>query len=73
MARFPLGPGGEAAVSDAIGMLAIALAIASIGGCIVGSSYVQAEKEKAMTPQQMCVRLAWSQADRIECLKVGAK
>jgi hypothetical protein len=56
-------------MSDAIGMLSIALVIASIGGCIVGSRYVDAQKEKAMTPQQMCVQRALTQADRIECLR----
>lgn len=52
-------------MSDAIGMLAVALAIASVGGCIVGTRYVDNQK----TPQQLCVERAWTNADRVECLK----
>lgn len=52
--------------------LALALMVAAVAGCIVGSSYMEAKKTEAraaMTPQQMCVQHAWTQADRIECLK----
>jgi hypothetical protein len=58
--------------ADAAFCWAAAIAIASMAGCVAVTAVSKHERDKAMTPQQRCVELAWSQADRIECLKTGA-
>lgn len=57
-------------MSDA---LAMAIIVASIAGCVASTNYFHDEREKGKTAQQICVEKAWTQADRIECLKAGAK
>ena len=48
---------------------AIAIIIVAVASCTVATNYLAIEKNKNDDPQAECVRRAWSQADRIECLK----
>ena len=48
---------------------ALAIAIASIAGCTAVGSYASYKGREAEYPGTACVRLAWTQSDRIECVK----
>lgn len=47
----------------------LAVAIASIAGCTAVGSYSTSKAHEAEYPGTACVRAAWTQADRIECVK----
>ena len=49
----------------------IAVIVASIAGCVAVESYVQRDNGKMLSPQQMCIKAAWTQADRMECLRAS--
>ncbi|HEX8106679.1 MAG TPA: hypothetical protein VF516_03075 [Kofleriaceae bacterium] len=47
----------------------IAIAIASIAGCTAVGAYSSSKERAAEYPGTACVRAAWNQADRLECVK----
>ena len=57
-------------MTDQTGYLSLALIVASMAGCTAAGSYFTANRtEPKVDPATECVRRAWNQADRIECLK----
>ncbi len=52
---------------------AMAVIVASIAGCVASTNYFHDKRDETKTAQQVCVEKAWTQADRIECLKAGVK
>ena len=47
----------------------LAVVIASFAGCTAVGSYSSDRVKEAEYPGTACVKAAWTQADRIECVK----
>ena len=53
--------------------IVIASGIASCTSCAITDRIIASNERIVMTPQQICVSNAWTQADRLACLQEQAK